>query len=62
VYKRQLGSIPGAAIGALVVGIARAFAVHELPEAEIFIVYLVMAGVLIFRPEGLIQRVQARRI
>jgi branched-chain amino acid transport system permease protein len=57
-----LGSIPGAAIGALVVGIARAFAVHELPEAEIFIVYLVMAGVLIFRPEGLIQRVQARRI
>ena len=57
-----LGSIPGAAIGAVVVGIARAAAVHELPEAEVFIVYLVMAGVLVFRPEGLFQRAQARKI
>ena len=57
-----LGSIPGAAIGALVVGIARAFAVYELPEAEIFIIYLVMAIVLVFRPEGLFQRTQARKI
>lgn len=57
-----LGSIPGAAIGALIVGIARAAAIYELPEAEIFIVYLVMAVVLIFRPEGLFQRVQARKV
>jgi branched-chain amino acid transport system permease protein len=57
-----LGSIPGAAIGAVVVGVARAWAVYEFPEAEIFIVYAVMALVLVFRPEGLFQRVQARRI
>ncbi|MEO1198661.1 MAG: branched-chain amino acid ABC transporter permease [Pseudomonadota bacterium] len=57
-----LGSIPGAAIGALIVGIARATAIYEFPEAEIFIVYLVMAVVLIFRPEGLFQRVQARKV
>lgn len=57
-----LGSIPGAAIGAVIVGIARAAAVYELPEAEIFIVYLVMAIVLVFRPEGLFQRTQARKI
>jgi branched-chain amino acid transport system permease protein len=57
-----LGSIPGAAIGALIVGIARAAAVYEMPEAEIFIVYLVMATVLVFRPEGLFQRAQVRKI
>lgn len=57
-----LGSIPGAAIGALIVGLARSFAVYEFPEAEIFIIYLVMVVVLIFRPEGLFTPVQARRI
>ncbi|MDA8870034.1 branched-chain amino acid ABC transporter permease [Rhizobiaceae bacterium] len=57
-----LGSIPGAAIGALVVGLARAFAVHQWPDAEVFIVYVVMVTVLIFKPEGLFTPVQARRI
>jgi branched-chain amino acid transport system permease protein len=57
-----LGSIEGAAIGALVVGIARAASVHLLPAAELFIIYLVMAGVLLFRPEGLFQQVQVRKI
>lgn len=57
-----LGSIPGAAIGALIVGIARATAIYELPEAEVFIIYFVMAIVLVFRPEGLFQRTQARKI
>jgi branched-chain amino acid transport system permease protein len=57
-----LGSIEGAAIGAVVVGIARATAVHLAPAAELFIIYLVMAGVLIFRPEGLFQRAAARKI
>lgn len=57
-----LGSIPGAAIGALIVGLARAFAVYELPEAEIFIIYLVMVVVLIFRPEGLFTPIKARKI
>jgi len=57
-----LGSIEGAAIGALIVGVARALAVHVWPVAELFSVYLVMALVLMFRPQGLFQRIQARKI
>ncbi len=57
-----LGSIEGAAIGAVVVGIARAASVHLMPEAELFIIYLVMAAVLVFRREGLFQKTQARKI
>ena len=57
-----LGSIEGAAIGALIVGLARSFAVHVVPVAELFSIYVVMAVVLMFRPEGLFQRIQARKI
>jgi branched-chain amino acid transport system permease protein len=57
-----LGSIEGAAIGALIVGLARALAVHTWPPAELFSIYVAMAIVLVFRPEGLFQRMQARRI
>lgn len=57
-----LGSIEGAAVGALVVGLARAASVHLWPEAELFSIYLVMAAVLIWRPEGLFQRAVARKI
>ena len=45
-----LGSIEGAAIGALIVGLARSFAVHVVPVAELFSIYIVMAVVLMFRP------------
>jgi branched-chain amino acid transport system permease protein len=57
-----LGSVPGAAIGALMVGISRAASVHLMPEAELFIIYFVMAIVLLFRPEGLFAKTQARKI
>ena len=57
-----LGSIEGAAVGALIVGLARSLAVHIAPVAELFSIYLVMALVLMSRPEGLFQRVQARKI
>ena len=57
-----LGSIEGAALGALIVGLARSMAVHLAPVAELFSIYLVMAVVLMFRPEGLFQRIQARKI
>lgn len=57
-----LGSIEGAAIGALIVGLARSLAVHVFPDAELFSIYIVMALVLMVRPEGLFQRIQARRI
>ncbi|GAB5469203.1 MAG: branched-chain amino acid ABC transporter permease [Rhodospirillales bacterium] len=57
-----MGSIGGALLGALLVGFARAAAVHLLPEVELFVIYAVMALVLALRPEGLFTRVIARRI
>ncbi len=57
-----MGSIPGALIGSIVVGIARASAVHMLPEVELFVIYAIMALVLMFRPQGLFAPVQARKI
>lgn len=57
-----MGSIGGAMIGALVVGISRAAAVHLLPEVELFVIYAIMAAVLAFRPEGLFAPAKARKI
>jgi branched-chain amino acid transport system permease protein len=57
-----LGSVEGAAIAAILVGLARSAAIHLMPSAELFIVYLVMAGVLAFRPEGIFQRIAIRKI
>jgi len=57
-----LGSITGAAIGALIVGLARAASIHTMPQLELFIIYAVMAAVLIFRPHGLFGRATARKI
>jgi branched-chain amino acid transport system permease protein len=49
-------------VGAILVGLARAAAVHLMPGAELFMIYLIMAAVLMFRPEGLFKRETARRI
>lgn len=57
-----LGSMPGAAIGSLIVGLVRSGAVHWLPQVELFSIYLVMALVLAFRPRGLFVAVEARKI
>jgi len=57
-----MGAIGGALLGALLVGFARAAAVHLLPEVELFVIYAVMALVLAIRPQGLFTRVAARRI
>ena len=57
-----MGSVEGALIGALIVGLCRAAAVHLVPEIELFVIYGVMALVLVFRPHGLFTRAQPRRI
>ena len=36
-----------------IVGVVRSAAVHFFPQVELFSIYLVMALVLIIRPEGL---------
>jgi branched-chain amino acid transport system permease protein len=57
-----MGSIEGALIGALIVGITRAAAVHLVPQLELFVIYAVMALVLGFRPYGLFSQAQPRKI
>lgn len=57
-----LGSIGGAAVGAILVGLSRSFAVHIAPEIELFVIYGVMFLVLAIRPQGLFGQALARRI
>jgi len=57
-----MGSIAGALVGALIVGICRAAAVHLAPQIELFVIYGVMALVLVVRPYGLFVRAQPRKI
>jgi len=57
-----LGSVEGAMVGALIVGIARAASVHLWPEVELFVIYGVMALVLALRPQGLFARAAVRKI
>jgi len=48
-----LGSMRGALIGALIVGIMRALAIRYYAELEMLAIYIVVIGVLIARPAGL---------
>ncbi len=57
-----LGSLPGAALGALIVGLVRSFCIHYYPQLELFVIYGVMALVLAFRPRGLFSAAEARKI
>jgi branched-chain amino acid transport system permease protein len=57
-----MGSIGGALLGALIVGECRAAAVHLAPQVELFVIYAVMALVLVLRPRGLFTRVAPRKI
>ncbi len=57
-----LGSLPGAALGALIVGLVRSATIHYAPALELFVIYLVMALVLAFRPRGLFSLAEPRKI
>ena len=49
-----LGSIPGAALGALLIGLAEQFGSVYLPTYAIVFSFLIMVLVLAFRPQGLL--------
>lgn len=51
-----LGSLEGALVGALIVGIVRTAAISFFPELELAVLYLIAAAVLITRPSGLFGR------
>lgn len=57
-----LGQIEGALVAAVLIGLARSFAVYLLPEIEVLVPYLIMVLVLLFKPEGLFSVAQARRV
>jgi branched-chain amino acid transport system permease protein len=57
-----LGSLPGAALGAVIVGLVRSASVHYLPQVELFVIYFVMAMVLALRPRGLFSLEEPRKI
>ncbi len=48
-----LGSMRGALAGAVIVGLIRAVAIVYYPEFEVLSIYLIVIGVLVFRPAGL---------
>jgi branched-chain amino acid transport system permease protein len=49
-----LGSMSGALVGALLVGLIRALSLVVYPELEMLAIYLIVIGVLLFRPAGLL--------
>jgi branched-chain amino acid transport system permease protein len=54
-----LGSMRGALIGATMVGLIRALSIVFFPEFEVIAIYVIVIGVLIFRPAGLFGRTLA---
>lgn len=54
-----LGSMRGALVGALIVGLMRAASISIMPEMELLSVYLVVVAALILRPAGLFGKVTA---
>lgn len=54
-----LGSIRGAFLGALIVGLLRALSLSYFPEMEVMSIYLVVVFVLVLRPYGLFGKAAA---
>ena len=57
-----MGSLEGAALGALIVGLVRAVAIQLFPELELVTIYLIMVLVLMAKPAGLWGEAAVRRI
>ena len=51
-----LGSLKGSLVGSLLIGQAETFGKAWIPEAAMLIIYVVMALVVLFRPQGLFGR------
>jgi branched-chain amino acid transport system permease protein len=54
-----LGSMRGAFVGALIVGVLKAVTIAVYPEAEMLAIYVIVIGVLLLRPAGLFARTAA---
>ena len=54
-----LGSITGAALGALIIGLAEQFGLAYFPTYGIVLTFVIMVAALAFRPQGLMGRARA---
>jgi branched-chain amino acid transport system permease protein len=54
-----LGSLGGAFLGALILGLLNAFGIMFIPDFEIVMVYLMMVSILLVRPWGLLGKQEA---
>jgi len=50
-----LGSLKGAFLGALIIGVLSAFGTRFFPAFDMFLTFILMAGVLLLRPRGLFE-------
>lgn len=51
-----IGSVPGAAIGALMIGLTDTFGKVFFPQVSSILIYVLMAAILLWRPNGLMGR------
>jgi branched-chain amino acid transport system permease protein len=51
-----MGSVPGAFLAAVLIGLLQAFGILAFPKITLVLVFLVMAAVLMVRPQGLLGR------
>lgn len=54
-----MGSVPGAALAALIIGQLQAFGILVFPKSTIVLVFLLMAVVLVVKPQGLLGRAES---
>ncbi len=54
-----LGSMRGAFVGALIVGVMKAVAIATYPEVEMLAIYVIVIAVLVLRPAGLFAKATA---
>lgn len=54
-----IGSVAGAAIGALMIGLTDTFGKVFFPQVSSILIYVLMAGVLLWRPNGLLGKKEA---
>jgi len=57
-----LGSVKGAMIGSLMIGIGHTLAVYIFPSFQLFVIYSIMVVVLIVHPSGLFPATAERKI
>ncbi len=56
------GSLPGAILGCLIIGIVEPFAGAYLPEFKEIVAFLILFAVLVLRPQGLFAQIQRKKV